>query len=97
MYDPILVTLIKMQPHYSQSSRENATPFSGTSPLASYNEVPTPRLAPNLLSLLNRSSCCKVVVEAHKRKYFLSILSVKCSGQMWIRLALANLFLVRDT
>ena len=26
MCDPILVTLLKMQPHYSQSSRENATP-----------------------------------------------------------------------
>ena len=29
-----------MRPHYSQSSRENATPSSGTSPLASYKEVP---------------------------------------------------------
>ena len=28
-----------MQPHYSQSSRENATPSSGTSPLAYYKEV----------------------------------------------------------
>ena len=28
-----------VQPHYSQSSRENATPSSGTSPLASYKEV----------------------------------------------------------
>ena len=37
MYDPILVTLIKMQPHYSQFSRENATPSSDTSPLA-YNQ-----------------------------------------------------------
>ena len=40
MCDPILFTPLKMQPHYSQSSRENATPSSGTSPLASYNEVP---------------------------------------------------------
>ena len=40
MCDPILVTLLKMRPHYSQSSRENATPSSGTSPLASYEEVP---------------------------------------------------------
>ena len=32
--DPILVTLLKMQPHSSQSS--------GTSPLASYKEVPPP-------------------------------------------------------
>ena len=28
MCEPILVTLWKMQPHYSQSSRENATPSS---------------------------------------------------------------------
>ena len=40
MCDPILLTLLKMRPHYSQSSRENATPSSGTSPLASYKEVP---------------------------------------------------------
>ena len=42
MYDPILVTLMKMRPHYSQSSRENATPSRGTSPLvtlAFYKEV----------------------------------------------------------
>ena len=34
-----LVTLLKMRPHYSQSSRENVTPSGGTSPLASYKEV----------------------------------------------------------
>ena len=44
--DPILVTLLKMQPHYSQSSRENAAPSSGTSPLASYKEVPLPWMLP---------------------------------------------------
>ena len=42
MCDPVLVTLLKMRPHYSQSSRENATPSSGTSPLASYKEVTLP-------------------------------------------------------
>ena len=42
MCDPILVPLLKMQPHYSQSSRENATPSSATSPVASYKEVPAP-------------------------------------------------------
>ena len=42
MCDPILVTLLKMRPHYRQSSRENATPSSGTSLLASYKEVTTP-------------------------------------------------------
>ena len=40
MCDPILVTLLKMRPHYSQSSRENVTPSSGSSPLVSYKEVP---------------------------------------------------------
>ena len=39
MCDPILITALKKRPHYSQSSRENATPSSGTSPLASYKEV----------------------------------------------------------
>ena len=39
---PILVTLLKMRPHYSQSSRENVTPPSGTSPLASCKGVPPP-------------------------------------------------------
>ena len=43
MCDPILVTLLKMQPHYSQSSCENATPSSGTSSLASYKEPPSLR------------------------------------------------------
>ena len=42
MSDPIQVTLLKMQPRYSQSSCENATPSSGTSPLASYNYPPPP-------------------------------------------------------
>ena len=40
MCDPVEVTLLKMRPHYSQSSYENATPSSGTFPLASYKEVP---------------------------------------------------------
>ena len=50
MCDPILVTLLKMRPHDSQSSRENATSSSGTFPLASYKEVPpppSPGIAPN--------------------------------------------------
>ena len=40
--DLILVTLLQIRPHHSQSSRENATPSSDTSPLASYKEVLTP-------------------------------------------------------
>ena len=42
MCDTILVTLLKMRPLNSQFSREKATPSSGTSPLASYKEVPAP-------------------------------------------------------
>ena len=42
MCDPILVTLLKMWPHYSQSSRENATLSCSTSLLASYKEVTAP-------------------------------------------------------
>jgi len=44
MCDPNLETVLKMRPHYSQSSRENATSFSGTSPLAFYKEEPPPLL-----------------------------------------------------
>ena len=33
---------IEMRPHYSHSSRENLTPSSGRSPLASYKRVPPP-------------------------------------------------------
>ena len=45
MCDPIQVTLLKMQHHYS---RENATQSSNTSPLASYNwSTPLP---PGLLT-----------------------------------------------
>ena len=42
MCDPTLITLLTMRPHFRQSSRENATPSSGTSPLASCKEVPPP-------------------------------------------------------
>ena len=52
MCDPILVTLLKMQPHYSQSSCENATPSSGTSSLASYKEPP-PSGHKIMISVLN--------------------------------------------
>ena len=75
MCHPILVTLLKMQPHYSQCSHENATLSSGTSPLASYTEVqhPPPPPPPQIYYLFWISA---------ERKYFLSILSVKCPGQM---------------
>ena len=46
--DLILVTLLKMRPHDSQSSRENATPSSGTSQLASYKEAPPSGLSVRL-------------------------------------------------
>ena len=37
---PILEIVLKMWPYYSHYRRENATPSSGTSILASYKEVP---------------------------------------------------------
>ena len=43
MCDPILVTVLKMQPHYSQYSSENETPSSGTSPLPSKGSTPQER------------------------------------------------------
>ena len=49
MCDSILVTLLKMRPHYSQSRRKNATPSSGTSPLASNKEVSSPHRVCHLL------------------------------------------------
>ena len=42
MCDPIQVTMLKKQPRYSQTSCENATPSSDTSPLASNKEVQPP-------------------------------------------------------
>ena len=45
MCDPILVTLLKMLPRYSQSSCENGTPSNGRCTLASYSmykKVPPP-------------------------------------------------------
>ena len=39
---PIPVIVFKMWPYYSHYRRENATPSSSTSILASYKEVPSP-------------------------------------------------------
>ena len=51
LYDLIVVTILKMQPHYSRSSRENATPFSGTSPSAYNKEIFSPPQGAHLLSV----------------------------------------------
>ena len=53
MCEPILVTILKVQPHCSQSSCENAIPSSSvTSPSASYKEVhPSPHLSSSVCSL----------------------------------------------
>ena len=69
MCEPILVTLLKMRPHSSQSSHENATPSSSTSPLDSYKEVPpppAPRLFPcHFDSLSFLSSYVQHFVQSH--------------------------------
>ena len=51
LYDLNVVTTLKMQPHYSRSSRENAIPFSGTSPSAYYKEIFPPSRGAQLLSV----------------------------------------------
>ena len=63
MCDPIPVTLLKMQPHNSQSSRENATPSSGTSPVASYKEVPPP---PGVQVSFGVSKLLKLLLAMHQ-------------------------------
>ena len=68
MCDPILVTRLKMRPHYSQSSRENVTPSSGTSPLASYKEVPPcPPRCLSLYSTLSKTLAMKLATIRKKR------------------------------
>ena len=52
MCDPIQVTLLKTQPLYSQTSCENATPSSDTSPLASNKEIPPPGTEPRFNEIL---------------------------------------------
>ena len=66
--DPILVTLLKLLPHYSKSSCENATPSSGTSPLASYKEVPPP---PFPLSLVTVQEVSAKVISPQFSPHFL--------------------------
>ena len=66
MCDPILVTPLKMRPHYSQPSRENATPSSRTSPLASYKEVLPP---PPPLVHVYRDNLCHVSTGSLSSKY----------------------------
>ena len=70
MCDPTLTTLLRMRPHYSQSSRENATPSSGTSPLASYKEVAPP---PGLIHVVINSPPLPTAPSPHHKIIFLSI------------------------
>ena len=60
--DPILVTLLKIRPHYSQSGHENATTSSGTSPttspLASYEQVDLPCFSIKKIKKLRARSPC---------------------------------------
>ena len=57
---PILVTLLKMRPHYGQLKREIATPSSGSSPLASYKEVHPPDYTQYYTTTNSFSKCSKL-------------------------------------
>ena len=61
MCDPIVGTLIKMQPHNSQPSRENATPSSGTYPLAYSTTRKTPP-PPRVLGMRAQCGMPKVII-----------------------------------
>ena len=63
--DPILETLLKMRPHDGQSGRENATPSSGTSPLASIRNRVQPSPLP-LEQATSSSHWVNVVGIVHK-------------------------------
>ena len=77
MCDPILVNLLKMQRHYSQSSRENATPSSGTSLLASCKGVPPP-----LVSLHNSNQPSNNFLQAFiKQAYKFGVIHMKENQQ----------------
>ena len=82
MCDPIQVTLLKIRPHYSQSSCENATPSSGTSLLASYEEVPPPppRPRPTRMLVVHNSSAnikSKILVIQHQWKMVTGTLNIR--------------------
>ena len=102
MCDPILVTLLKMQPHYSQPSRENATPSSGTSPLASYTEVTAPHPPASPENYYPFWIDHLVVKSSFKRRtevfsFYIIGEMLRTNELLWIRFAFAYLFLVRDT
>lgn len=61
MCNPILITVLKMQPHYSQRSHENKTPSSDTSPSAS-----SPSFPPRLLKIP-----CSLTPKKLKIQYYL--------------------------
>ena len=65
---PILVTLLKMRPHYTHSSRENATPSSDTSLLGSCKGVPPPGLSTNLVKFQDAQGKW-IVADAGKAAY----------------------------
>ena len=96
MYDPILVTLLTMRPHYSQSSRENATPSCGASQLASYNEVPPPPTGPTPGPLTHLCTLIRAACKAFRcfslglvfffywwRNYIISICSSNQSADLF--------------
>ena len=100
--DPILVTLLKMQSRYSQSSRENATPSSGTSHLASYKEVlppPHPRSPQNYYLFWIVHLVVKYSFKRRTEVFSFYIIGevFRANELMWIQLAFAYLFLVSDT
>ena len=63
-----------MRPHYSQSNRENATPFSGTSPLASYNERNVNPILVTFGQICNFRDLSLVTFYFYELKHFLDLM-----------------------
>ena len=85
MCDPIQVTLLKMWPHYSQFSCENAIPSSGSSPLASYKEAPSPPSQATRILVVHNSSAnikSKLLVIQHQWKMVIETLDDKLNKDM---------------
>lgn len=61
-YSILVVTLLKEQLHYSQSSNQNRTPSSGISPSAYYKEEPPPLTSSSLKLLIKNINFSQALV-----------------------------------
>ena len=103
MCDPIPVTLLKIKPHYSQSSRENATPSGSASLSVDDKEVSPPPSPGSILRARDFPHCwilafriCVFVdldffsVDKNAKKYLANIQSTWSDVHIFIKAILAT-------